>query len=38
MKNKDMAVEIYIIGTGGFASEITEYVIDNGEYKINGYF
>lgn len=30
--------EIYIIGTSGFASEITEYIKDNNEYKIAGYF
>lgn len=30
--------DIYIIGTSGFASEITEYILDNQEYKIKGYF
>ena len=30
--------DIYIIGTGGFASEVTEYILDNGEYRIKGYF
>ena len=30
--------EIYIISTSGFASEITEYILDNNEYKIKGYF
>ena len=30
--------EIYIISTSGFASEVTEYILDNGEYKIQGYF
>ncbi|MBF7071576.1 acetyltransferase [Aliarcobacter butzleri] len=29
---------IYIIGTSGFASEVTEYILDNGEYVIKGYF
>ncbi len=38
MKSKDMASGIYIVGTGGFASEVAEYILDNGEYKINGYF
>ncbi|WP_169763635.1 acetyltransferase [Campylobacter mucosalis] len=27
-----------MIGTGGFASEVTEYIIDNKEYQIKGYF
>lgn len=30
--------EIYIIGTGGFASEVTEYILDNNNYIIKGYF
>lgn len=30
--------DIYIVGTGGFASEVTEYILDNGEYRIKGYF
>lgn len=30
--------KIYIIGTSGFASEITEYILDNNEYEIKGYF
>jgi sugar O-acyltransferase (sialic acid O-acetyltransferase NeuD family) len=30
--------DIYIIGTGGFATEVTEYILDNGEYRIKGYF
>lgn len=30
--------EIYIIGTGGFASEVTEYILDNNKYLIKGYF
>lgn len=30
--------EIYIISTSGFASEVTEYILDNDEYKIKGYF
>jgi sugar O-acyltransferase (sialic acid O-acetyltransferase NeuD family) len=30
--------EIYIIGTSGFASEVSEYILDNNEYKIKGYF
>ncbi|MDX4028611.1 acetyltransferase [Aliarcobacter skirrowii] len=30
--------EIYIIGTSGFASEVTEYILDNGDYNIKGYF
>lgn len=30
--------EIYIIGLSGFASEITEYIKSNNEYKIAGYF
>lgn len=30
--------EIYIIGTSGFASEVTEYILDNGDYRIKGYF
>jgi len=30
--------DIYIIGTAGFASEVTEYILDNGEYRIKGYF
>lgn len=29
---------IYIIGTSGFASEVTEYIIDNNEFNIKGYF
>ena len=29
--------EVYIVGTGGFASEVTEYILDN-NYKIKGYF
>lgn len=29
---------LYIIGTSGFASEVTEYILDNNDYKINGYF
>lgn len=29
---------IYIISTSGFASEVTEYILDNNEYKIQGYF
>lgn len=29
---------IYIIGTSGFASEVTEYILDNREYVIKGYF
>lgn len=29
---------IYIIGVSGFASEVTEYILDNGEYEILGYF
>lgn len=27
-----------MIGTGGFASEVTEYILDSGEYRIKGYF
>ncbi|WP_199906127.1 acetyltransferase [Campylobacter concisus] len=38
MKSKDMTSGIYIVGTGGFASEVAEYILDNDEYKINGYF
>lgn len=30
--------DIYIIGASGFASEVTEYILDNKEYKIKGYF
>jgi sugar O-acyltransferase (sialic acid O-acetyltransferase NeuD family) len=30
--------EIYVIGASGFASEITEYIKSNNEYKIVGYF
>ncbi len=30
--------ELYIIGASGFASEITEYILNNNEFKINGYF
>lgn len=30
--------DIYIVGTSGFASEVTEYILDNGEYRIKGYF
>jgi len=30
--------EIYIIGASGFASEVTEYILDNNDYKIKGYF
>ncbi|PHO10263.1 acetyltransferase [Malaciobacter canalis] len=30
--------DLYIIGTSGFASEVTEYILDNNDYKINGYF
>lgn len=30
--------DILIIGTSGFASEVTEYILDNGDYKIKGYF
>ncbi|QKF58951.1 acetyltransferase [Aliarcobacter lanthieri] len=29
---------IYIVGTGGFASEVTEYILDNNEFEIKGYF
>jgi len=29
---------IYIIGTSGFASEVTEYIKDNNDYNIKGYF
>lgn len=31
------ANKLYIIGTGGFASEVTEYILDIG-YQIDGYF
>lgn len=30
--------DIYIVGTSGFASEITEYINDNKEFNIKGYF
>jgi sugar O-acyltransferase (sialic acid O-acetyltransferase NeuD family) len=30
--------DLYIVGTSGFASEVTEYILDNNDYKINGYF
>lgn len=30
--------DIYIIGASGFASEITEYLLDDGDYHIKGYF
>jgi len=30
--------KVYIVGTSGFASEITEYILDNNEYEIKGYF
>ena len=30
--------DIYIIGTSGFANEVTEYILDNGKYRIKGYF
>ena len=30
--------DIYIIGTSGFACEVTEYILDNDEYRIKGYF
>jgi sugar O-acyltransferase (sialic acid O-acetyltransferase NeuD family) len=30
--------DIYIIGASGFASEVTGYILDNGEYRIKGYF
>ena len=30
--------EIYIIGASGFSGEITQYINDNNEYKILGYF
>jgi sugar O-acyltransferase (sialic acid O-acetyltransferase NeuD family) len=30
--------DIFIIGTSGFASEVTEYILDNDDYKIKGYF
>ncbi|MDH1977201.1 acetyltransferase [Aliarcobacter butzleri] len=30
--------DIYVIGTSGFASEVTEYILDNGDYEIKGYF
>lgn len=29
---------IYIISTSGFASEVTEYILDNNDYRIKGYF
>lgn len=29
---------IYIIGTSGFAAEVTDYINDNAEYEIKGYF
>jgi sugar O-acyltransferase (sialic acid O-acetyltransferase NeuD family) len=29
---------IYVIGTSGFASEVTEYIQSSGEYNISGYF
>ena len=40
MRNKieNFDKEIYIIGASGFASEVTEYIISNNEYKIKGYF
>tara|TARA_Y100000389_G_C17399924_1_gene484745 strand:+ start:647 stop:1306 length:660 start_codon:yes stop_codon:yes gene_type:complete len=30
--------DVYIIGTSGFASEVTQYILDNGKYRIKGYF
>jgi sugar O-acyltransferase (sialic acid O-acetyltransferase NeuD family) len=30
--------DVYIIGTNGFAGEVTEYILDNERYKIKGYF
>lgn len=30
--------DLYIIGTNGFAGEVTEYILDNERYKIKGYF
>lgn len=30
--------EIYMIGASGFASEVTEYILNNGDYIIKGYF
>jgi len=30
--------DIYIVGASGFASEVTEYILDNNDYKIKGYF
>ena len=30
--------DIYIIGASGFASEVTEYISDNNDYSIKGYF
>jgi len=30
--------DIYIIGTSGFASEVTEYILDSSIYRIKGYF
>ena len=30
--------DVYIIGTNGFAGEVTEYILDNDEYRIKGYF
>ncbi|AXH14486.1 acetyltransferase [Malaciobacter mytili LMG 24559] len=30
--------DIYIIGSSGFASEVTEYILDNEDYNIKGYF
>lgn len=30
--------KIYILGTSGFASEVTEYILDNEDYAIKGYF
>ena len=30
--------DLYIIGTNGFAAEVTEYILDNDKYRIKGYF
>lgn len=36
--DEEYSKEIYMIGASGFASELTQYIEDNNEYKIMGYF
>lgn len=30
--------DIYVVGTGGFASEVTEYIVERNDFNIAGYF